>query len=361
VLDRELDTNLVFEKRIEATTTTKNDNNDNNQKEEGESRELSKYGRALRQRSSLVPVYITGICTAHLNVEEMKKVLKNFILLIANDVNHWNMSHQDVLVSAFSLLARQWEEWIEVEITLLWDLIVHSSPLVRAVVVKLFSLVTRFLDEKAIASKILPALITLSSDMSQEVRFATVSAFSELAGATENKTMLDKVTLQLETMTQGGDRKINREMVVEFSKIIPQVNAAFRDEFILKHLLQCAKSISTTKSVKKQQKMVKVLLPAYSAIFSCITSLQVKSEYILPGLNAVLDVESILDARDKKSVRDMIHDLKATMEGGNDNVSTTPTNTTLPSAEEISQKKEEVVSALGELSSRFGSWWAEKG
>jgi hypothetical protein len=63
--------------------------------------EESLYHHQLRQRNSLSAIYLAGVCAHWLSVDEMKKLLKDFIYLIAYQQRHWKYNQYAVIGKCF--------------------------------------------------------------------------------------------------------------------------------------------------------------------------------------------------------------------------------------------------------------------
>jgi hypothetical protein len=84
-------------------------------------------------------------------------------------------------------------------LNLLWDLVVHPANHVRVTTVKLFDGVVRrenffsltsievnILSQEDVGKRVVPALVTMSSDPDKMVQFATIRAFANVAANVED-------------------------------------------------------------------------------------------------------------------------------------------------------------------------------
>ncbi|XP_037389872.1 RAB11-binding protein RELCH homolog isoform X6 [Pygocentrus nattereri] len=108
-----------------------------------------------------VPIYATGVLTCY-NQEEDRKLLVGFLEDVMTTLS---LSHAplDSLKASFVELGAN-PAYHELLLTVLWYGVVHTSALVRCTAARMFELLVKGVNETLVAQRVVPALITLSSD-----------------------------------------------------------------------------------------------------------------------------------------------------------------------------------------------------
>ncbi|XP_035474592.1 RAB11-binding protein RELCH homolog isoform X4 [Scophthalmus maximus] len=108
-----------------------------------------------------VPIYATGVLTCY-NQEEDRKLLVGFLEDVMTTLS---LSHAplDSLKASFVELGAN-PVYHELLLTVLWYGVVHTSALVRCTAARMFELLVKGVNETLVAQRVVPALITLSSD-----------------------------------------------------------------------------------------------------------------------------------------------------------------------------------------------------
>jgi hypothetical protein len=89
-------------------------------------------------------------------------------------------------------------------------------------------------DESLVATRVVPALVTLASDPEIAVRIPTIPAFGTIMESVTSREMLDKVHMQFMTFMEDPIYKDQHDLYVElirtFARIGPNAEPKFRDE-----------------------------------------------------------------------------------------------------------------------------------
>lgn len=106
---------------------------------------------------TILPIYIISILISCDYFKEAFSVLKRF--LFALPICGIPLDCLDITIKGLCKLNFQ-----EEIVTILWEGVMHSRPLVRAATANLFSVVMEFCSEEVISAKVMPAVVTLGSD-----------------------------------------------------------------------------------------------------------------------------------------------------------------------------------------------------
>ncbi|XP_064641709.1 RAB11-binding protein RELCH homolog [Lineus longissimus] len=238
--------------------------------------------------SCAVPVFSSGVLMAF-NKEEDRKQLTTFLqdLMCTLSLCHASL---DSLKAAFKEICNN-PSYHELLLTVLWDGVVHTSAQVRSTTAHLFEMLVKGLSEHLVATRVVPALVTLSSDPEMSVRVATVPTYGTIMECVTQREVLDKVYMQIQTFMDDPLYKDQHDLLVElirtFARVGPNAEPKFRDEFIIPRLAVLAAINNHVTNETRRSDIMLQLFDAYSALCCCFISDQLIQEAMLPGLSCL--------------------------------------------------------------------------
>lgn len=242
-----------------------------------------------------VPIYATGVLTCY-NQEEDRKLLVGFLEDVMTTLS---LSHAplDSLKAAFVELGAN-PVYHELLLTVLWYGVVHTSALVRCTAARMFELLVKGVNETLVAQRVVPALITLSSDPEISVRISTIPAFGTIMETVTQKELLERVKMQLASFLEDpqyqDQHSLHMEIIRTFGRVGPNAEPRFRDEFVLPHLHKLANANNSQTVESKRIDIATQLFEAYSALSCCFISEEVMVNHFLPGLRCLrADMEQL--------------------------------------------------------------------
>ncbi|XP_019110473.1 RAB11-binding protein RELCH homolog isoform X10 [Larimichthys crocea] len=242
-----------------------------------------------------VPIYATGVLTCY-NQEEDRKLLVGFLEDVMTTLS---LSHAplDSLKASFVELGAN-PVYHELLLTVLWYGVVHTSALVRCTAARMFELLVKGVNETLVAQRVVPALITLSSDPEISVRISTIPAFGTIMETVTQKELLERVKMQLASFLEDpqyqDQHSLHMEIIRTFGRVGPNAEPRFRDEFVLPHLHKLALANNSQTVESKRIDIATQLFEAYSALSCCFISEEVMVNHFLPGLRCLrADMEQL--------------------------------------------------------------------
>ncbi|XP_072234145.1 RAB11-binding protein RELCH homolog isoform X3 [Leuresthes tenuis] len=242
-----------------------------------------------------VPIYATGVLTCY-NQEEDRKLLVGFLEDVMTTLS---LSHAplDSLKASFVELGAN-PVYHELLLTVLWYGVVHTSALVRCTAARMFELLVKGVNETLVAQRVVPALITLSSDPEISVRISTIPAFGTIMETVTQKELLERVKMQLSSFLEDpqyqDQHSLHIEIIRTFGRVGPNAEPRFRDEFVLPHLHKLALANNSQTVESKRIDIAMQLFEAYSALSCCFISEEVMVNHFLPGLRCLhADMEQL--------------------------------------------------------------------
>ncbi|XP_055784233.1 RAB11-binding protein RELCH homolog isoform X7 [Salvelinus fontinalis] len=235
-----------------------------------------------------VPVYATGVLTCY-NQDEDRKLLVGFLEDVMTTLS---LSHAplDSLKASFIELGAN-PVYHELLLTVLWYGVVHTSALVRCTAACMFELLVKGVNETLVAQRVVPALITLSSDPEISVRISTIPAFGTIMETVTHKELLERVKMQLASFLEDpqyqDQHSLHMEIIRTFGRVGPNTEPRFRDEFVLPHLHKLALGNNAQATERKRIDIATQLFEAYSALSCCFISEELMVNHFLPGLRCL--------------------------------------------------------------------------
>ncbi|XP_035286904.1 RAB11-binding protein RELCH homolog isoform X1 [Anguilla anguilla] len=240
-----------------------------------------------------VPVYATGVLTCY-NQEEDRKLLMGFLEDVMTTLS---LSHAplDSLKASFVELGAN-PAYHELLLTVLWYGVVHTSALVRCTAARMFELLVKGVNETLVAQRVVPALITLSSDPEISVRTSTIPAFGTIMETVTQRELQERVKMQLASFLEDpqyqDQHALHMEVIRTFGRVGPNADPRFRDEFVLPHLHKLALGNNSQTAESKRMDIAMQLFDAYSALSCCFISEEWLVIHFLPGLRCLrIDME----------------------------------------------------------------------
>ncbi|KAG8189556.1 hypothetical protein JTE90_026600 [Oedothorax gibbosus] len=268
-------------------------------------------------QDATVPVYVAGVLGALHQAEDRQELLE-FLqdLLYTVSLNHL----PDSSIKAALLELSSKKAYHELLLSVLWEGVVHNSPLVRITAGRLFEILVGVVSESLLRTRVTPALVTLASDPEIVVRIATVPAFGAIMELSSQRDLLEKAHLQLQTFLDDQMYRDQHLLYVEvirtFAKIGPNTEPKFRDEFVLPRLTALAAENNSTTNETKKMDIAMALLEAYTAMSCCFMSEQLIAEAFLPGLRCLKSDLQQIAQEYEDSVNSMIHEFEGKLDIG---------------------------------------------
>uniref|UniRef100_A0A8C3T6D4 LisH domain and HEAT repeat-containing protein KIAA1468 n=1 Tax=Chelydra serpentina TaxID=8475 RepID=A0A8C3T6D4_CHESE len=235
-----------------------------------------------------VPIYATGVLTCYIQ-EEDRKLLVGFL---EDVMTMLSLSHAplDSLKASFVELGAN-PAYHELLLTVLWYGVVHTSALVRCTAARMFELLVKGVHETLVAQRVVPALITLSSDPEISVRIATIPAFGTIMETVTQRELLERVKMQLASFLEDpqyqDQHSLHTEIIKTFGRVGPNAEPRFRDEFVIPHLHKLALVNNQQSADSKRLDIATHLFEAYSALSCCFISEDLMVNHFLPGLRCL--------------------------------------------------------------------------
>uniref|UniRef100_A0A8D9A3M2 LisH domain and HEAT repeat-containing protein KIAA1468 n=1 Tax=Cacopsylla melanoneura TaxID=428564 RepID=A0A8D9A3M2_9HEMI len=259
---------------------------------------------------TLLPVYVLAVLVELPDVqEELQSLLKHFMFSLAlcgapteslsytiRELSRFSQ-HQDTVIAA------------------LWEGVVHVRSVVRVLTAYLLGETISQVSLSLLTTKIVPALVTLSSDPDVTVKTATIPVFGSLLLNQTKKEVQDKTYFQLQTFLSDESLLENHAaqvtLIATLGRIAPASLSWFREDAIAPQLCSWASSLPLLLSSTRKQDVLLALLDAYSNVLYTSLSPNTINLYMLPGLRHLESPCSELAPGQLETLRGMIKEAES--------------------------------------------------
>nr|XP_018901818.1 PREDICTED: lisH domain and HEAT repeat-containing protein KIAA1468 homolog [Bemisia tabaci] len=232
---------------------------------------------------TVIPVYILAVLIPHKSeADEIKNILSKFLisLPLVNaplDVLFFTVAQMSQTASAQDLL-----------MSTLWEGVMHPRQAVRAASAKYFMCALPHVSQPLIVTRLVPALVTLSSDPETTVKMTAIPTLGALLNVSTKKEIQDKVYFQLKSLLGEPELKENHAMLLQLittlGQVAPHSEQWFREEVIVPHLADFTAYTLQLASTTKRNDLTLALVEAFNTVVYCSLSKITVGSVLLPSL-----------------------------------------------------------------------------
>ncbi|XP_042232742.1 RAB11-binding protein RELCH homolog isoform X1 [Homarus americanus] len=234
--------------------------------------------------SSLVVVYIVALLASNQGYSDRPGELEGFLTRHISILSLCRAQPDALYVTVSTLL--QLERNQESVLGALWSCVVHKSNMVRACSAGLWSVVVGNVEDGALGSRVVPALVTLATDPDIHVKASAVHPLATVITTTTNTEVLDKVWLQLETLAEDPSllENLNFQLALcrTCSRLAHTAHPRLIHQFLLPRL--CRLAMDGRHNEEEGAILGVGLLEAYSSLTCCHLPDHVVAHFVLPPL-----------------------------------------------------------------------------
>ncbi|XP_012276159.1 lisH domain and HEAT repeat-containing protein KIAA1468 homolog isoform X2 [Orussus abietinus] len=252
---------------------------------------------------TLVPAYLIVLSTYDLI--ELSKSLKQFI--VGFSLSGVNVLNLQIAVARLCTQERLQEAVLEA----LWDGVVHKRPSVRCITATLFGGIIARVADRLVTGRVVPAIVTLSTDSDVSVRAAAIPTLGLLVTECTAREARDKARLTLETIArepQGVPSALAVPLVTTLAAIAPSCPPNYLEDVIATQLTGIAAS-----ALQQGRKLdlANSLVEAYSILVYCPLSNQCVTGALLPGLRYLETLVNQVLPQQRDKVRSLLREAES--------------------------------------------------
>ncbi|KAK9503025.1 hypothetical protein O3M35_011679 [Rhynocoris fuscipes] len=232
---------------------------------------------------SIIPVYILGVLAPlQCCEEELGQTVGRLVIMLGLCSAPMHSLH--ITIKKLATISRLSNTLLSA----LWQGVVHQRATVRCTTAELLIDTVPHCSEQIISSRIIPALVTLASDPDTSVRVSTLPVYALILENSNNKEVLDKTYLQVQTIINDNnviERTSSLPIVItSIGKMAYHVEPTFRDEVLLLKLDHITRYSFDLENESKKSEIAATLVDTFSNIIYLQISKSSISNILLPTL-----------------------------------------------------------------------------
>ncbi|XP_014219882.1 lisH domain and HEAT repeat-containing protein KIAA1468 homolog [Copidosoma floridanum] len=250
----------------------------------------------------VIPTYLTILST--LDDNEFMNSLKHFLITLS--MRGENLSGLQIVVVKFCGQDRL-QEYV---LSGLWSGVVHHEPIVKCATASLFNSIISQISNKLIDVRIVPAIVTLASDLDVNVKSSAVQVLGKLITESDAKEAKEKARLTLETIVrdpQGIPADLSVPLILTLAAVAPYCPQNYVEDVIATHLTGITASAIQH---NPRDDLTNALVEAYSVLVYCNLSNQCIVNAILPGLKYLDSLVNTVAPQQKEAVRLLLREIE---------------------------------------------------
>ena len=225
----------------------------------------------------------------------------------------WQLGHLGYLTAALRTYSVEDENFMHAVITMLWDMLVHTSVLVLRALPALAEMLVGVCNRDVCGKKIVPALVTLASNADSGVRLATIGAFTTIVRTVHDAAVQEKVQAQLQWFLEEPNQtpELLVEMLRAFTVLIPATDTRLRDNYIIPQLLAITERAKDELTAAHRLSLFKALFKAFRAFDGTSLAPEAIRTYLVPALRVMVEEEESLSGGERDTLAVMLREMEA--------------------------------------------------
>lgn len=255
--------------------------------------------------STVFPVFVSGVLTCFKQDEpQLTSYLKDTIVDLS-----LSYTPLDSLKATIILLKRE-RKYHLLLVRILQELASHSAVQVRCCVATLLGLMISGVDEKLLNNHVIKTLLQLAADSEMSVKIHTVESLGVIMETISKREILNQVHKQFQSFADNikYDFLLYETILHTLARIVHNADPVFRDEFIIPLLAELSLQNNEAPNLTQRKDIAHMLLEAYRGVSGCFVSMELISEYIIPGLRALQEDFEVVDKNSVPAIKQLLQD-----------------------------------------------------
>ncbi|XP_066971984.1 RAB11-binding protein RELCH homolog isoform X1 [Macrobrachium rosenbergii] len=255
---------------------------------------------------SLVVVYTVAILASSCGGAERQAELEGFLARQISILALCRARLDSLYVTVSNLLLTPRNQ--ESVLGALWSCVVHESSMVRKCSAGLWAVVVTGVEDAALGTRVVPALVTLATDPDISVKASALQPLAVVITTSTNTEVLDKVWLQLETLCDDPYVTDNLDFQLAIARTCTALAHTSHPRLIHQFLLprMCRLAIDGRHSEEEWLVLGLCLLEAYSALTCCQLPDHVIAHFVVPPLNQLQKTMGSASFEHMETITDLI-------------------------------------------------------
>ncbi|KAK7081924.1 hypothetical protein SK128_015159 [Halocaridina rubra] len=255
---------------------------------------------------SLVIVYTVALLASSQGSAERQEELEGFLTRQISILALCRAQLDSLYVTISSLLLSPRNQ--ESVLGALWSCVVHKSSMVRKCSAGLWGIVVECVEDAALGTRVIPALVTLATDPDISVRASAVHPLAVVITTSTNSEVLDKVWLQLETLCDDPSITDNLDFQLALVRACTALAHSSHPRLIHEFLLprMCRMAMDGRHSEEDWSILGLSLLQAYSTLTCCHLPDHVIAHFVLPPMHQLQKTMGSATFEHMETITDLI-------------------------------------------------------
>ncbi|KAM7255603.1 hypothetical protein ACFE04_008501 [Oxalis oulophora] len=232
----------------------------------------------------VMPLLLAGVLAAHDNPEQLANYLRKHLVDGTMKESKPENSNKE-FVDAIRFLCT-FPEHHSMIFNILWEMVVSSNIDMKITAANLLKVIVPYIDAKVASTHVLPALVTLGTDQTLNVKYASIDAFGAVAQHFKNDMIIDKIRIQMDAFLEDGSHEAAMAVVGALVVAIFQLSAL---------------PISAS-DVMRRHERANALCEAIRALDATDLSANSVREFLLPSMHNLLKDHDALDPAHKEAI-----------------------------------------------------------
>ncbi|TQE10509.1 hypothetical protein C1H46_003847 [Malus baccata] len=174
----------------------------------------------------VLPLLLAGVLGGPSKHEQLAEYLRK---LLVEGVPNQSTKCNAEIVDAVRFLCT-FEDHHGMIFKLLWEMVVSSNIDMKINAANLLKVIVPYIDAKVASTHILPALVTLGSDLNLSVKYASIDAFGAVAQHFRNDMIVEKIRVQMDAFLEDGSHEAAIAVIFQLTATPPSSDLMRRRE-----------------------------------------------------------------------------------------------------------------------------------
>ncbi|XP_039054483.1 RAB11-binding protein RELCH-like [Hibiscus syriacus] len=247
----------------------------------------------------ILPLLLAGVLGSPCKREQLAEYLRKLLVEGAAKENQ-STTHNNDIVNAVRFLCT-FEEHHSLIFDILWEMVVSSNIELKISAANILKAIVTYISAKVASTHVLPALITLGSDQSVNVKNASIDAFGAVAQHFKNDMIVDKIRVQMDAFLEDGSHETTMAVVRSLVAAVPNTTERFRDYFLSKIFLLSSMPVFATDTMSRRQR-ANAFCEAICAVDATEISENSIRDFLLPTIQNLLRDPDTVDPAHKEAL-----------------------------------------------------------
>nr|XP_015880041.2 RAB11-binding protein RELCH [Ziziphus jujuba var. spinosa] len=253
----------------------------------------------------VLPLLLAGVLGSPCKKDTLAEYLRK--LLVEGPAKETQSTKRNTdIIDAVRFLCT-FEEHHAMIFNILWEMVVSSNINLKVNAANLLKVIVPYIDAKVATAHILPALVTLGSDQTLNVKYASIDAFGAVAQHFKNDMIVDKIRVQMDAFLEDGSHEATVAVVRALVVAVPHTTDRLRD-YLLSKIFQFTSTPMSGSDLMRRRDRTNAYCEAIRALDATDLSANSVRDFLLPAIQNLLKDADALDPAHKEALEIIMKD-----------------------------------------------------